>query len=181
MGHPPAPRIPDKKRDKLETCPRKASFPVNTQSGRNRDCALAKAQDLGELVGAPSSERVWHRLCSSHGSGRAGPAFPFQQDEAQLVPLPDPSPPSLLVTDLHLSFGQLVSSTERALLGSPPSDGSVRVPPSKGSIWVPPRAPCGVPPSFPSNCYVKIPRTCFCKELKEGEEGIVFVSVSPSL
>lgn len=39
----------------------------------------------------------------------------------------------------------------------------------------------GSPLSFPSNCYVKIPRTCFCKELKEGEEGIVFVSVSPSL
>lgn len=73
-------------------------------------------------------------------------------------------------------------------------------PARKGLFWglLPPRAPfrspppralfgslrglrAGSPPSFLSNCYVKIPRTCFCKELKEGEEGIVFVSVSPSL
>lgn len=55
------------------------------------------------------------------------------------------------------------------------------LPPRAPFRFPPPRAPCGVPLSFPSNCYVKIPRTCFCKELKEGEEGIVFVSVSPSL
>lgn len=92
-------------------------------------------------VGAPSSGMVWHRLCPSHGSERAGPALPLQQDEARLVLHPDPSPPSLLVTDLHLSFGQLVSSTERALLGSPPSKGSLQVPPTKGSVRGPPFLP----------------------------------------
>lgn len=45
-------------------------------------------------------------------------------------------------------LGSSISSTERALFRSPPS--------------------------FPSNCYVKIPRTCSCKELKEGEERDCF-------
>lgn len=48
--------------------------------------------------------------------------------------LPNPSSPSLLLMDLHLSFGQLVSGTHRALLGSPPSKGSLQVPPTKGSV-----------------------------------------------
>lgn len=64
---------------------------------------------------------------------------------------PDPPSPAL---DLQLS-GSAVPSTERALFGAPPSSRR--------------------------NCYVKIPRTCFCKELKEGEEEIVFVGVSLSL
>lgn len=93
--------------------------------------------NLGVLVGAPSSERVWHRLCSK----RAGPVLPFQKDEARLVLLPNPSPPSLLVMDLHLSFEQLVPGTHRALLGSPPSKGSLQVPPTKGSAQGPPFLP----------------------------------------
>jgi len=59
------------------------------------------------------------------------------------------------------------SGTCGSALGSPPS-------PHRGALG---RAP----PSSSSNCYVKIPRTCFCKELKEGEEEIVFVGVSLSL
>lgn len=118
-------------------CPREAPFPVSTQSGMNQAAPLARTQNLGVLVGAPSSERVWHRLCSK----RAGPVLPFQKDEARLVLLPNPSPPSLLVMDLHLSFEQLVPGTHRALLGSPPSKGSLQVPPTKGSAQGPPFLP----------------------------------------
>lgn len=71
---------------------------------------------------------------------------------------PRPLPPSLLPLEFASFFRAApVSITERALCSGLP------------------------PPSFSSNCYVKIPRTCFCKELKEGEEEIVFVGVSLSL
>lgn len=155
-----------KKRDKLENCPKEAPFPVNTTKH-------PRAQDLGVLG--------W---CSQlrEGLAQAAPATALRELDqlshfsrmrhgwcCSQIHLPLLFLPWICISPLGSSF-----PAQKGLCWG-------LLPPRAPFRFPPPRAPCGVPPSFPSNCYVKIPRTCFCKELKEGEEGIVFVSVSPSL
>lgn len=166
-----SPNSKDSRQERGEAgeCPREAPFPVSTQSGMNQAAPLARTQTWV----------CWLVLPARRGFGTG--SAPRELDQfshfrrmrhdwcCSQIHLPLPFSSWICISPLGSSF-QAHTGLCWGLL-----------PPRAPFRFPPPRAQRRVPPSFPSNCYVKIPRTCFCKELKEGEEGIVFVSVSPSL